>query len=63
MPVTQNGVTSSIPLNQLMTQERRVSLGNIRHYNFRRAITLEANIEQLKEKEDFAKMISNLDEE
>lgn len=53
MPVTQNGVTSSIPLNQLMTQQRQVSLGNIRHYNFRRAITLEANIEQLKEKEDF----------
>ena len=53
MPVTINGVTSSIPLSQLMTQERKVSLGNIRHYNFRRAITLEANIEQLKEKEDF----------
>ena len=53
MPVFKNGVRSSIPLNQLMTQERKVSLGNIRHYNFRRAITLEANIEQLKEKEDF----------
>jgi len=53
MPITRNGVSSSIPLNQLMTQERKVSLGNIRHYNFRRAITLEANIEQLKEKEDF----------
>ena len=53
MPVTKNGITTSIPLNQLMTQERRVSLGNIRHYNFRRAITLEANIAQLKGKEDF----------
>ncbi len=44
---------SSIPLNQLMTQERGVSLGNIRHYNFKRAITLEANIDKPKEKEDF----------
>lgn len=53
MPVVRDGIASSIPLNQLLTQERRVSLGNIRHYNFRRAITLEANIQQLKEKEDF----------
>lgn len=53
IPVTRNGITKSIPLNQLMSQERQVSLGNIRHYNFRRAITLEANIEQRKEKEDF----------
>jgi multidrug efflux pump subunit AcrB len=53
IPINHNGVTSSIPLNQLVTQERKVSLGNIRHYNFRRAITLEANIEQLKNKEDF----------
>ena len=30
-----------------------MSLGNIRHYNFRRAITLEANIEELANKEDF----------
>lgn len=52
MPVVQNGVASSIPLNQLLTQERKVSLGNIRHYNFRRAITLEASIDHL-EKEDF----------
>jgi multidrug efflux pump subunit AcrB len=44
---------SSIPLNQLMTQERGVSLGNIRHYNFRRAITLEAEIDKPKGKEDF----------
>ena len=53
MPVTKNGISSSIPLHQLMVQERKVSLGNIRHYNFKRAITLEANIEQLKRKEDF----------
>ncbi len=53
MPIKRNGVASSIPLNQLMTQERKVSLGNIRHYNFRRAITLEANIEQRQEQEDF----------
>jgi len=48
---TLNG--SSIPLNQLMTQERGISLGNIRHYNFRRAITLQADIKKLKGKEDF----------
>ena len=53
MPIQQKEGTSSIPLNQLVTQERQVSLGNIRHYNFKRAITLEANIEQLKTKEDF----------
>jgi len=53
MPIIRDGIASSIPLNQLVTQKRQVSLGNIRHYNFRRAITLEANIEQLKEKEDF----------
>lgn len=53
MPVNNKDGVSSIPLNQLMKQERRVSLGNIRHYNFKRAITLEANIEKLKTKEDF----------
>ena len=36
-----------------MIQERRVALGNIRHYNFRRAITLEANFTKLAEPEDF----------
>ena len=44
---------ASIPLNQLVTQERGVSLGNIRHYNFKRAITLEADIAKLEGKEDF----------
>ncbi len=43
----------SIPLNQLVVQERGVSLGNIRHYNFKRAITLEANIAKPEGKEDF----------
>ncbi len=50
MPTPSGG---SIPLNQLMTQERGISLGNIRHYNFRRAITLEADIAKLAVKEDF----------
>ncbi len=44
---------ASIPLNQLVTQTRNVSLGNIRHYNFRRAITLEADIHKLEQQEDF----------
>lgn len=44
---------ASIPLKQLISQTRNVSLGNIRHYNFRRAITLEADIHKLKEQEDF----------
>ena len=48
---TSNG--SSIPIKQLMTQERSISLGNIRHYNFRRAITLQADIQKPKIKEDF----------
>ena len=48
---TPNG--DSIPLNQLVKQERGVSLGNIRHYNFRRAITLEADIAKPEGKEDF----------
>ncbi len=43
----------SIALKQLMIQERNVSLGNIRHYNFRRAITLEADIKKLATREDF----------
>lgn len=44
---------TSIPLRQLISQERAISLGNIRHYNFRRAITLEAGIDKLEEQEDF----------
>lgn len=34
-----------IPLHQLVQAERVESLGNIRHYNFRRAITVEANLD------------------
>jgi multidrug efflux pump subunit AcrB len=37
---------SGIPLSQLLQQERLKSLGNIRHYNFRRAITVEADIDK-----------------
>jgi multidrug efflux pump subunit AcrB len=41
MPLPGGG---SMPLRDLVTEERNVSLGNIRHYNFRRAITLEAGL-------------------
>ena len=41
MPLAGGG---TIPLSELVEQERRQSLGNIRHYNFRRAITLEADL-------------------
>jgi multidrug efflux pump subunit AcrB len=34
----------SIPLNQLVTQKRAVSLGNIRHYDFKRTITVQADL-------------------
>ena len=44
---------NSIALSELMIQERNVALGNIRHYNFRRAITLEADFTKLAEPEDF----------
>ena len=33
-----------IPLSSLVTYERQQALGNIRHYNFRRAITVEADL-------------------
>ena len=35
-----------IPLAELVEQETRQSQGNIRHYNFRRAITVEADIDK-----------------
>ena len=50
---SRNG--NSIALSELVTQERNVALGNIRHYNFRRAITLEANFTKLTKPEDFWK--------
>jgi len=43
----------SIPLNQLVNDTRKVSLGNIRHYNFKKAITIEADLVTLTEPEDF----------
>ncbi len=35
-----------IPLKELVYQETKPSLGNIRHYNFRRTITVEADIDK-----------------
>ncbi len=35
---------SAIPLSELVTQVRQEGLGNIRHYDFRRAITVEADL-------------------
>jgi multidrug efflux pump subunit AcrB len=43
----------TIPLNRLVTDTRKISLGNIRHYNFRKAITIEADLLTLTEPEDF----------
>jgi len=43
----------SIPLNRLVNESRKVSLGNIRHYNFKKAITLHADLVKLTEPEDF----------
>lgn len=37
---------SDIPLSTLLTVENQLGLGNIRHYNFRRAITVEADIDK-----------------
>ncbi|MBU0655704.1 MAG: efflux RND transporter permease subunit [Gammaproteobacteria bacterium] len=41
LPTADGG---SIPLRELVEESKGVSLGNIRHYNFRRAITLEADL-------------------
>lgn len=35
----------SVPLSELVVERREEGLGNIRHYNFRRAITVEADLE------------------
>ena len=43
----------TIPLSRLVTDTRKISLGNIRHYNFRKAITIEADLVKLTEPEDF----------
>lgn len=50
MPLPNGG---TIPLRSLVDDSRKVSLGNIRHYNFRKAITLEADLIKLTEPEDF----------
>ena len=36
----------AIPLSQLIEAESKTSLGNIRHYNFKRTITIEADIDK-----------------
>ncbi|RVU83328.1 efflux RND transporter permease subunit [Leucothrix sargassi] len=51
VPLADGG--GSIPLGNLVYNSRKVSLGNIRHYNFKKAITLEADIVKLTEPEDF----------
>ena len=43
LPLTEGG---SIPLGELVRERRETGLGNIRHYNFRRAITVEADLEE-----------------
>lgn len=48
MPVNAKSDTShaSIALGDLVSVSRQQGLGNIRHYNFRRAITVEADIDE-----------------
>ncbi len=36
----------AVPLSQLVTAKTQTSLGNIRHYNFKRTITVEADIDK-----------------
>lgn len=43
---------SSIPLSELTRQNKQLAIGNIRHHNFRRAITVEADLKTYPE-EDF----------
>ncbi|MEN8179905.1 MAG: efflux RND transporter permease subunit [Pseudomonadota bacterium] len=43
LPLADGG---SIPLSELVRERRETGLGNIRHYNFRRAITVEADLEE-----------------
>ncbi len=42
LPLADGG---SVPLSELVRERRETGLGNIRHYNFRRAITVEADLE------------------
>jgi multidrug efflux pump subunit AcrB len=43
LPLADGG---SVPLAELLTERREEGLGNVRHYNFRRAITVEADLEE-----------------
>ncbi|OOZ15185.1 cation transporter [Solemya velum gill symbiont] len=43
LPLADGG---SVPLIELVKEQRETGLGNIRHYNFRRAITVEADLEE-----------------
>lgn len=36
----------AVPMAELLEEQRQQALGNIRHYNFRRAITVEANLDK-----------------
>lgn len=49
----------AMPLSQLITSSSETSLGNIRHYNFKRTITIEADIDKTRinevEANDFVK--------
>jgi multidrug efflux pump subunit AcrB len=38
----------AVPLSELINIETRTSLGNLRHYNFKRTITLDADIDKTK---------------
>ena len=42
LPLAEGG---SVPLSELVVERRAEGLGNIRHYNFRRAITVEAELD------------------
>lgn len=42
----------SVPLSELVIQSRVISIGNIRHHNFKRTVTVEADLVKYK-KEDF----------
>lgn len=42
LPLAEGG---NVPLSELVVERREEGLGNIRHYNFRRAITVEADLD------------------
>jgi multidrug efflux pump subunit AcrB len=51
VPLADGG---SVALNTLLIEAREPGLGNIRHYNFRRAITVQADLEKDKTTHTFA---------